>query len=897
MAIQAVDAFGNVADGADGATAYAGEKNLTYTLSGTKDGPLSGTDFFTTTVTFVDGVSTTPLETVLHRAQTTTITASDPELPGAGGDVASSAVTVKEAEAARLLVTTHPSGARAGEAFTSQPIVKSVDAFGNLSTVGLAASLIVTATWDGDGSFHDTSGVTADLGTAVGNGAAVFADLRVDRAQSDATITFVAADDALAASISEAFHVLHAEADHLVTVAPAKEQTAGVSFDLVSVKAVDAFGNVADGANGAVAYEGPKSLTYTLSGIANGPVEGTDSFTTAVEFVKGVASSPLVTTLYRAQRTTVTASDPTLPHTAADVSSDPITVNPAGASRISFAVEPGETVVGGVMIPPVEVALFDPYGNPASEDGVEVTLALASGEGVLLGDTKQNTVKGVASFDDLAVNLIGAKTLSASADGLTGATSQPFMIVPGPPAGDRSSVTAHPTSGVTADGKTESTVTLVVQDAFGNAISGLDDDDFDLQLTGAAMAGEVNESGTAGTYTFAVTNTVAEDVTLTVKAGGVRIGAADGVTITFAPGPISVGDNGTLIYGTGLTPVADGVEAATMSVQLRDEYGNEIAQEGVEVTFAATGGTLSAVTATTDPSGLAQVTLTSTSVAEVQVTATIAGVGAVTNGSPVRVNFTPSEPAGLRFVDQPTNAVAGEMISPPVTVEVLDAHGHRVAGYTDAIKVALGNDAGNPDAKLQGTLVVQAVAGLASFTDLSIETAGAGYTLIVQDAAEDLGAVESEPFTITPAEATTGNSSIKADPFTGVTADGAQTSMLTITILDAFENPVPGEPVFFNIADGEVGSGGLSPAPVGGWETDGAGQATATLRSTVANTVTISAYLGHDADGDFIGSTTVEFVSGAISVGANGTLVYGADLTRVADGIEAATISVQLRDE
>src|SRR5690606_29963755 len=133
---------------------------------------------------------------------------------------------------------------------------------------------------------------------------------------------------------------------------------------------------------------GPKSLTYTLSGIANGPVEGTDSFTTAVEFVEGVASSPLVTTLYRAQRTTVTASDPTLPHTAADVSSDPITVNPAGASRISFAVEPGETGAGGVMIPPVEVALFDPYGNPASEDGVEETLALASGEGVVLGDTK-----------------------------------------------------------------------------------------------------------------------------------------------------------------------------------------------------------------------------------------------------------------------------------------------------------------------------------------------------------------------------------------------------------------------------------------------------------------------------------------------------------------------------
>ena len=121
------------------------------------------------------------------------------------------------------------------------------------------------------------------------------------------------------------------------------------------------------------------------------------------------------------------------------------------------------------------------------------------------------------------------------------------------------------------------------------------------------------------------------------------------------------------------------------------------------------------------------------------------------------------------------------------------------------------------------------MAGLASFTDLSIETAGAGYTLVAQDLALEFDSVESDSFTITPAEATTGNSSIKADPSTGVVADGAQTSTLTITVLDAFENPVPGEPVFFSITDGDVGSGDVSPAPAGGWVTDGAGQATATL--------------------------------------------------------------------
>ena len=80
----------------------------------------------------------------------------------------------------------------------------------------------------------------------------------------------------------------------------------------------------------------------------------------------------------------------------------------------------------------------------------------------------------------------------------------------------------------------------------------------------------------------------------------------------------------------------------------------------------------------TDPSGFAQVTLTSTSAEEEEVTAAVDLGGpvasAITNGSPVRVNFVPGEPANLRFVDQPTKTVAGEVITPAVTVEVLDAY-------------------------------------------------------------------------------------------------------------------------------------------------------------------------------------------------------------------------------
>src|SRR5260370_354618 len=52
--------------------------------------------------------------------------------------------TVNAASATVLVFTTQPSGATAGSAFTTQPVVKSQDAFGNNSTVGLGSSVTVT---------------------------------------------------------------------------------------------------------------------------------------------------------------------------------------------------------------------------------------------------------------------------------------------------------------------------------------------------------------------------------------------------------------------------------------------------------------------------------------------------------------------------------------------------------------------------------------------------------------------------------------------------------------------------------------------------------------------------------------------------------------------------------
>ena len=86
------------------------------------------------------------------------------------------------------------------------------------------------------------------------------------------------------------------------------------------------------------------------------------------------------------------------------------------------------------------------------------------------------------------------------------------------------------------------------------------------------------------------------------------------------------------------------------------------------------------------------------------------------------------EPATqLAFSAQPTNATANQAISPAIQVEVRDASGALVTTATDAVTLSIGTNPGT--GTLSGTLTVNAVAGVATFSGLSIDEAGIGYTL------------------------------------------------------------------------------------------------------------------------------------------------------------------------
>src|SRR5213078_3121620 len=90
-------------------------------------------------------------------------------------------------------------------------------------------------------------------------------------------------------------------------------------------------------------------------------------------------------------------------------------------------------------------------------------------------------------------------------------------------------------------------------------------------------------------------------------------------------------------------------------------------------------------------------------------------------------NITPAAADHLTFLQQPTNTVAGVAISPAITVRIEDAFANLVTSDTRNVTLAIGTNAGG--GTLSGTTTIAASGGVATFSDLSINKTGIGYTL------------------------------------------------------------------------------------------------------------------------------------------------------------------------
>lgn len=104
----------------------------------------------------------------------------------------------------------------------------------------------------------------------------------------------------------------------------------------------------------------------------------------------------------------------------------------------------------------------------------------------------------------------------------------------------------------------------------------------------------------------------------------------------------------------------------------------------------------------------------------------------------------------LVFTQQPSAAIANAAIAPAVVVEARTAANTLATGFSGNVTMAIGN---NPGASsLGGTVTVAAVNGVATFSNLSINNVGAGYTLVAS--ASGLTGATSAAFPITAAAVT-----------------------------------------------------------------------------------------------------------------------------------------------
>ena len=783
VTVTALDANGNVATG------YAGSIALTIASN-----PGGGTLAGGAGVTPVSGVATFSGLSIDKVGTGYTLQAAS----GALTTATSNGFSVTPGSATKLIFTVQPGNMTAGASITTQ--VTAQDAAGNTATSFNGPIAVAIGTNPGGATLSGTTPVTATAGMAN------FTDLSLNKVGAGYTLT--ATSGVLTAGTSTAFNVTPAAATQLVFTTQPVSDTAGGSLGAVQVTARDQFGNTATG------FTGADTVT-----IATNPGGGALSGTAVVTAAAGVASFPGLSINKAGTGYALGVKSGTL----AAATSAAFNVTAGNATHLAFTGQPSNVVAGAAIAPAVVVTALDANNNIATTAGADtIRIGTNPGTAVLSGDTIVARSTGASTHGALSLNKAGAGyTLTARSGALIGAASGTFNVTAGTVSAAQTTVSA--TSPITAGGAA-STVTVTARDGQGNPVAGAT---VVLAATGAGntLTQPVGVTDAGGVATGTLTSTVAETKSVSATVNGVAITQTAPVVVN--PGAVSAAQS-TVTASSPVT-ASSGTSQSAITVTAKDAAGNPIAGATVVLAATGTGNTLTQPVGTTNASGVATGTLSSTFAESKTVSATINAV-AITQTATVAVN--PGTPANLNYVVQPSNATATVAIAPPIQVEVRDAFNNRVTTATNQVSLTILNNAG-PGGTLSGSVTnVSPTSGVATFSNASIDKAGTGYTL--QATATGLTAATSAAFNITAGAVSAAQSTVAAtSPVTAST--GTSQSTITVTAKDASGNPVAGATVVL----AATGTGNTLTQPVG--TTNASGVATGTLSSTAAESKTVSA--------------------------------------------------------
>ncbi len=230
----------------------------------------------------------------------------------------------------------------------------------------------------------------------------------------------------------------------------------------------------------------------------------------------------------------------------------------------------------------------------------DITIAFGTdpsgGAATLSGTLTRTAVNGVATFDDLSVDVTGTGyTLRATSEPLAASVSNAFDVAASSVDPDLSLVVANPTSISSVDGV--ATVTVTAFDGLGNPVTGAT---VELSATGSGntLTQPSAPTDVNGEATGTLSSTVAGTKTVSATVNGVGITRTASVTVTV--GPVSAAQSTVSANPTSIS--TDG-ETSTITVTARDANGNPIQGATVVLAATGTGNTLTQPAAPTDASG------------------------------------------------------------------------------------------------------------------------------------------------------------------------------------------------------------------------------------------------------------------------------------------------------
>src|SRR5205823_930271 len=169
------------------------------------------------------------------------------------------------------------------------------------------------------------------------------------------------------------------------------------------------------------------STTNISVAIGTNPASGTLAGTKTVAAVNGVATFSTLSLNDRKSGETVNAAATGL----TGATSNAFNIGVGAATKLAFTVQPSNAVAGAAITPAVQVAVQDAQGNAVTTASTNISVAIGTNpaSGTLAGTKTVAAVNGVATFSTLSLDRAGTGySLTGSATGLTGATSNAFNI-------------------------------------------------------------------------------------------------------------------------------------------------------------------------------------------------------------------------------------------------------------------------------------------------------------------------------------------------------------------------------------------------------------------------------------------------------------------------------------